>query len=64
MMRNTLFCLALVLALLCPGAPVRANVVPALLFRDNAVLQRDKPLPVWGTADPGEKSPSPSRAAP
>jgi sialate O-acetylesterase len=25
------------------------------LFTDNAVLQRDKPIPVWGTADAGEK---------
>jgi sialate O-acetylesterase len=32
-----------------------ADVVPAPPFRDNAVLQRDKPLPVWGRADPGEK---------
>jgi sialate O-acetylesterase len=34
---------------------VRADVVPALPFGDNAVLQRDKALPVWGTADAGEK---------
>jgi sialate O-acetylesterase len=32
-----------------------ADVVPAFVFSDNAVLQRDKPLPVWGTADAGEK---------
>jgi sialate O-acetylesterase len=25
------------------------------LFTNNAVLQRDKPIPVWGTADAGEK---------
>ena len=43
------------LALLGLGASVRADVVPAPLFTDNAVLQRDKPLPVWGTADAGEK---------
>ena len=24
------------------------------MFTDHAVLQRDKPIPVWGTADPGE----------
>jgi sialate O-acetylesterase len=51
MMRNNLLWLALV----CLAAPVRADVVPAFLFNDNAVLQRDKPIPVWGTADAGEK---------
>ncbi|NDC73835.1 sialate O-acetylesterase [bacterium] len=34
---------------------IRASVVPAPLFTDNAVLQRGKPVPVWGTADAGEK---------
>lgn len=43
------------LALLGLGAHVRADVVPAPLFTDNAVLQRDKPIPVWGKADAGEK---------
>ena len=37
------------------AASVHADVVPAYLFSDNAVLQRDKPIPVWGSADPGEK---------
>jgi sialate O-acetylesterase len=50
-MRYTLTCLAL----LGLGASARADVVPAVLFTDNAVLQRDKPVPVWGTADAGEK---------
>ncbi len=31
-----------------------AEVSPASLFQDHAVLQRDKPVPVWGTADAGE----------
>ena len=39
----------------CLTAPAQADVVPAFLFNDNAVLQRDKPIPVWGTADAGEK---------
>jgi sialate O-acetylesterase len=39
----------------CLGAPLGADVIPAPLFTDNAVLQRDKPIPVWGTADAGEK---------
>jgi sialate O-acetylesterase len=31
-----------------------ADVRLAALFADHAVLQRDRPLPVWGWADPGE----------
>jgi sialate O-acetylesterase len=33
----------------------RADVTLAPLFSDHAVLQRDKPVPVWGQADAGEK---------
>ena len=32
----------------------RADVALAPLFTDHAVLQRDKPIPVWGRADAGE----------
>jgi sialate O-acetylesterase len=32
-----------------------ATITPAPLFTDNAVLQRDRAIPVWGTAEPGEK---------
>jgi len=31
-----------------------ADVTLATLFRNGAVLQRGKPVPVWGTASPGE----------
>jgi sialate O-acetylesterase len=31
-----------------------AQVKPAALFSDHMVLQRDMPVPVWGTASPGE----------
>jgi sialate O-acetylesterase len=34
---------------------LRADVALAPLFRDGAVLQRDKPVPVWGRADAGER---------
>jgi len=34
--------------------PVRANVEVNALFGDNAVLQRQKPIAVWGTAEPNE----------
>jgi hypothetical protein len=33
----------------------RADVKLPALFTDHAVLQRDMPVPVWGTADPGEE---------
>jgi sialate O-acetylesterase len=33
----------------------RADVTLAPLFVDHAVLQRDKPVPVWGRAEAGEK---------
>ena len=56
MIRKSLICLGLVaLCVACPSSPVRADVVPAYVFSDNAVLQRDKPIPVWGTASAGEK---------
>lgn len=32
-----------------------AELKLAALFADHLVLQRDKPVPVWGWADPGEK---------
>lgn len=31
------------------------TVVPNGLFADHMLLQRDRPIPVWGKADPGEK---------
>jgi sialate O-acetylesterase len=36
--------------------PVRAADAPLLhpMFQDHGVLQRDRPVPVWGTAKPGE----------
>ncbi|MEI6751879.1 MAG: sialate O-acetylesterase [Paludibacter sp.] len=35
--------------------PIQADVKPNSLFASNAVLQRDKEIPVWGTADKDEK---------
>ena len=34
---------------------VCADVKPMALFCDHAVLQQQMPIPVWGTADPGEE---------
>ncbi len=44
----------LLLAALSPFA-LHADVVLAPLFQDHAVLQHGKPVPIWGTADAGEK---------
>jgi sialate O-acetylesterase len=49
-MRPATICLAILAALAC----ARADVALPSFFSDHAVLQRDKPLPVWGTAAPGE----------
>ena len=46
---------ALLPLLLACAAALRADVTPHALFADHAVLQREKPIPVWGRADPGEK---------
>ena len=40
-------------AALC--SPATADVTLPSIIGDNMVLQRDMPLPVWGSADPGEK---------
>ncbi len=37
------------------AAPARAEVKLPDVFSDNMVLQREQAVPVWGTADPGEK---------
>ncbi len=40
--------------LLLTAAAAAAAVAPNPVFRDNMVLQRDRPVPVWGTANPRE----------
>ena len=40
--------------LLTLPAVLQAEVKPSGIFSDNMVLQRDCPMPVWGTASPGE----------
>ncbi len=44
----------LVLLSLLAFSRLGADVVLAPLFRDGAILQRGKPVPVWGRAEPGE----------
>ena len=41
-------------ALFLGAAPALAEVKLASPFTDHMVFQRDKKVPVWGTADPGE----------
>lgn len=43
----------LLLSILGFALPVRAELRVAHVFQDHMVLQRDKPLPVWGRADAG-----------
>lgn len=44
-----------ILLLSAPSDPPRAAFGVHGLFGDNMVLQRDLPVPVWGTADAGQK---------
>lgn len=47
--------MTLLIALLCAGISVSANVSLPRIFGDNMVLQRNVPVPVWGWADANEK---------
>lgn len=47
--------LRLVLVFFVSLAALRADVSLAPLFTDHAVFQQGKPIPVWGSASPGEK---------
>jgi sialate O-acetylesterase len=49
---RTLLCAALLAAL---AAPARADVKLPTIFTRHMVLQRDKPIVIWGWADKGEK---------
>jgi sialate O-acetylesterase len=44
-----------VLLLAFVPAAVRADVMPAKIFGDHMVLQREMPVPIWGKAAPREK---------
>ena len=46
---------AIIAAAALTGCRKEANVCPATIFGDSMVLQRDVPVPIWGTANPGAK---------
>ncbi|RMG39030.1 MAG: 9-O-acetylesterase [Planctomycetota bacterium] len=48
-------CWFLTIALVWTSSAVRADVRLPHVFSDHMVLQRDKPIPVWGWDDPGAK---------
>lgn len=50
MRKNLLFALSVV-----AGLQLAAAVTPATVFSDHMVLQQGRQIPVWGSADPGEK---------
>ena len=52
---NKLIPILFVPTLLTPCPPARADVAPNGLFGNNAVLQQERRVPVWGTAAEGEK---------
>jgi sialate O-acetylesterase len=54
MTRNQFVTLAIAVFLACSGGLLWADVTLSKLFGDGMVLQRDKPVPVWGWAEPGE----------
>ncbi len=53
MNRTARFLIVLLLAL--PAASAAAELELAAIFSDHLVLQQEKPVPVWGWADPGEQ---------
>ncbi len=49
------FLCSLVLFLVCAPCADAAELKLAAVFSDHMVLQQEKPVPVWGWADPGKK---------
>lgn len=47
--------LTFILSFILFGIGVNANVTLPQFFNDNMVLQRGKPIPIWGIASPNEK---------
>ena len=47
-------CAVFLLACTCIPTTASADIVLPKVFSEGMVLQRDLPVPIWGTADPGE----------
>jgi len=45
----------IIVAILLLASPALADVKLPAIFGDHMVLQRGKPIVVWGWADPGER---------
>ena len=57
-MKRCLSCYAMIVSLLIVASsvpPVRAEVTLPKVIGSHMVLQRERPLPIWGWADPGEE---------
>src|ERR1700681_4849696 len=54
-MRNLMFSVCIATIGLSFAATARADVKLPAVIDSHMVLQRDRPLPIWGWADPGEE---------
>src|SRR5450631_796182 len=54
-MRNLLFSVCIAALGLSFAATARADVKLPAVIDSHMVLQRDRPLPIWGWAEPGEE---------
>jgi len=50
-----LFQFALICAIFYPGNSARAAITLPIIFSDHMVLQRERAVPIWGRASPGDK---------
>ncbi len=55
MRANQFFVISGIFGMLLLSLAAAAKALPADCFGDNMVLQRELPVRIWGTADPGEK---------
>jgi len=54
-MKRVFIMISVVVAVVVLAAPVMAAVTVSKAFGDNMVLQRGRPVPIWGWAGPGEE---------
>ena len=55
MCRRAIAAVVIALAAAAGAAEAQSALSVGPLFQDHAVLQRDRPIPVWGTAGPGDE---------